>query len=197
MVAGPGLDRVIGEFEESVESIVQKKSKGPDVKHHEQVKSVQATFAKQVKPLSRTIEEMVNPFEEQSNDLLVLDTRNIVGEEVVSTVHNIQKLGEEQYTCFVEEECLNKRTESLCFTCTLKHNKLALFSCPAPVVKSNEKLQIASLKKTYTLFSRLYVSCLACDGNIEEFFCHENQSYPPSLSHFGELRSGTNADLVE
>ena len=110
MVAGPELARVIGEFEESVESIVQKKSKGPDVNNHEQVKSVQATFTKQVKSLCHTIEEMGNPFEEQSNDLLVLDTRNIVGEEVVSTVRNIQKLGEEQYSCFVEER-LNKRTD--------------------------------------------------------------------------------------
>ena len=54
----------------------------PDVKHHEQVKSVQATFVKQVKPLCRTLEEMGNLFEEQSNDLLVLNTRYIVGEEV-------------------------------------------------------------------------------------------------------------------
>ena len=32
---------------------------------------------------------------------------------------------------------------------------------------------------------------------MEEFFHHENQSYPPSLSQFGELHSGTKADLLE
>ena len=38
-------------FEDSVQSVKQKQSQGPDVKYHEQVKSVQATFAKQVKAL--------------------------------------------------------------------------------------------------------------------------------------------------
>ena len=28
------------------------------------------------------------------------------------------------------------------------------------------------------------------------FFSHENQSYPPSLSNYGALRSGTKADLL-
>ena len=48
VVAGQEMVRVIGEFEESVESIKLQQSKGPDVKHREQVKSVQATFAKEV-----------------------------------------------------------------------------------------------------------------------------------------------------
>ena len=39
MVAGPEMTRVIGKFEESVESIKEKQSKGPTVKHQEQVKS--------------------------------------------------------------------------------------------------------------------------------------------------------------
>ena len=30
-----------------------------------------------------------------------------------------------------------------------------------------------------------------------DFFSHENQSYPPSLSNYGALRSGTKAELLE
>ena len=52
------------------------------------------------------------------------------------------------------------------------------------------------LKKTCALFSRLYVSCQVRDGNIKEFFHHENHNYPPALPKFGELHSGTKADLL-
>ena len=34
------------------------------------------------------------------------------------------------------------------------------------------------------------------DGNIDEFFEHENQACPPSLSHMGKLRTGTKSDLL-
>ena len=191
MVVGPEMARVVSEFEESVESIKEKQSHGPDIKHHEQVKSVQVRFAKQVQSLCNTIEEFGNPFEEHTTDLLVLDTRDV---EVVTSVRNIKTLGKELYTRFVEAR-LVQRSESLFKP--LKRNKLVLFSCPKRVVKSNDKQEIASLKKTCALFSRMYVSCQVCEGNIDEFFCHENQGSPLSLSKFGDLRSGTNADLVE
>ena len=193
MVAGPEMAIVIGEFEESAEWIKKKQSKGPDVKHHEQVKSVQATFAKHVKSLCETMEEMGNPFEEETEDLLVLDTKDIVGDEVIHTVRNIENIGKEQYTSFVQSR-ITDRTESL-YT-PIKKNKLPLFSCPQAPSKSDDKQQITSLKKNCALFSQLYVSCQVRDGNMEEFFRHENQSYPPSLSKFGRLRSGTKADLL-
>ena len=41
------------------------------------------------------------------------------------------------------------------------------------------------------------MSCQVRDGNIKEFFHHENHNYPPTLSKFGELHSGTKADLLE
>ena len=62
--------------------------------------------------------------------------------------------------------------------------------------KPKEKMQIASLKEDCSLFSRLYVSCQIRDGNLEEFFAHENQCFPPSLSHFGKIRHGTKSNLV-
>ena len=34
------------------------------------------------------------------------------------------------------------------------------------------------------------------DGNIDEFFEHEKQACPPSLSHMGKLRTGTKSDLL-
>ena len=103
------------------------------------------------------------------------------------------KIGKQLYSTF-DESRLRNRTESL-FS-PLKRNKAALFSCPQTPSKSDDKKQITSLKKTCALL-RLYVLCQAWDGNREEFFRHENHSYPPALSKFGELRSRTKADLLE
>ena len=35
------------------------------------------------------------------------------------------------------------------------------------------------------------------DGNLEEFFKHENQPAPPSLSAMGKLRVGQKSDLLQ
>ena len=62
--------------------------------------------------------------------------------------------------------------------------------------KSAVSYQMSALKSDCSLFSRLYVSCQVRSGDLEEFFSHENQNYPPSLSSQGHLNSGTKSDLV-
>lgn len=44
------------------------------------------------------------------------------------------------------------------------------------------------MKSDCALFARLYISCQTRDGDLDEFFKHENQGCPPSLSHLGKLR---------
>ena len=73
MVAGPEISRVVAKFE-----LLQASSQINDDRHHEQHAGVQAAFLKEVKSLVAVIEEMVNPFMEESDDLLVLDTRDIL-----------------------------------------------------------------------------------------------------------------------
>ncbi|KAK3737278.1 hypothetical protein QZH41_007347 [Actinostola sp. cb2023] len=53
---------------------------------------------------------------------------------------------------------------------------------------SKTKQQLSSVKSDCSLFSRLYISCQTRDGNLDEFFKHENQGCPPSLSILGKLR---------
>ena len=71
MVAGPELVRMTTELEASVQKFHQNPSK---TKHHDQTRSIQVRFAQQVKNLAQVMEEMGNPFLEESNDLLRLDT---------------------------------------------------------------------------------------------------------------------------
>ena len=151
---------------------------------------VQTAFQRQVKSLSSTIEEMGNPFVEQSDDLLVLDTRNMLDTTVGKTIKPIKEMGKTQYAIcktFVTER-LEKRTTSL-------YEPIRYWHCSvAPHFK--DKIQIASIKSDCSLFARLYASCQVRDRDLDWFFCHENQSFPPALTQFGELRSGMKSDLL-
>ena len=73
---------------------------------------------------------------------------------------------------------------------------MALFSRPPVSEKTKSQLQVVSLKNDCSLFSRLYVASQVRNGNLDEFFEHENQAYPPALSQNGKLRTGTKSDLV-
>ena len=53
------------------------------------------------------------------------------------------------------------------------------------------------MKNDIALFSRLFIACQNRDGDLQQFFSHENQSTPPSLSQGNCLRSGNKAGLLK
>lgn len=59
-----------------------------------------------------------------------------------------------------------------------------------------KNLKLKTAKTNCGLFARLYVGCQARGGDLDEFFQHENQSFPPSISDSGELRHGNKSDLL-
>ena len=59
-----------------------------------------------------TIQEKANPFTDQTGDLFVLDTRDIVDSKVVETVRTVEQLGKGQYRRFVTKR-LQERTTPL------------------------------------------------------------------------------------
>ena len=83
MISGPEIARVIGEFESSC---VHRNARVSTC-HHDQTAGVQTSFAKDVHSLINVFEEMGNPFDEKSQDLLVLDTKEIVDSAVVNTIN--------------------------------------------------------------------------------------------------------------
>jgi len=54
------------------------------------------TFRNQVNAVCSTVEEMGNPFADQTGDLLVLDTSDIADSKVVETVRTVEQLGKDQ-----------------------------------------------------------------------------------------------------
>ena len=162
--------------------------------HHEQKPGVQRLFRKQTLELVAAIEEFGNPNTEESNDLLVLDTRDILDASVIETLKKVEGEGKRQYDAFVEERLVYK---SKSVYDVIPQNKFAIFRTPLSRSASKDKLQIAFLKQNCSLFSRLYISCQVRNGNLDEFFRHKNQDSPPSISSMGCLRSGNKADLIQ
>ena len=87
--------------------------------------SVQASFAQYVSFLVRVIEELGNPFEEESQDLIVLDTKEIANPAVVQTVRNAKKIGQEQFDTFTKEYLIDS---TKLIDDPIHRNKLPLFS---------------------------------------------------------------------
>lgn len=102
MVAGPEIARITTEFEEQAIRGHGLCSRIGHL-HHDQKPGVQAAFMKDVRTLIAVFQEMGNPFLENTQDLLVLDTRDIMDTPAAETVRKIESLGEEQYTKFLEE----------------------------------------------------------------------------------------------
>ena len=80
----------------------------------------------------------------------------------------------------------------------IKANKLPLFNCPtAKTRKGALAQQVSTLKQNCSLFSQLYISCQVREGNLDQFFSHENQNFPPSISQNGNLRFGQKSELLD
>ena len=74
---------------------------------------------------------------------------------------------------------------------------MPLFNRPPKRTPSKATQMITSPKSDCALFSRLYIACQTRDGDLDNFFKHENHAYPPSWSQLGKLWCGTKADLTD
>ncbi len=191
MVAGPEICRVIEEFEDS--SGLQDLQ--PQTKHHEQNKSFQSHFKADVIKLVKQIKEMGNPFMDDSGTLYALDTKNVMSDKVVSSLRAARETGEQQLQDFVNDRIMQEVNKPV--TDTMKKNKLPSFSNPISKTEPGHTLKLKSIKSDSKLFAEMYISTQRREGDIGEFFKHENNSNPPSISQYGHLRKGTKADLVK
>ena len=190
MVCGPEIARVIQEFEAGLQHAQVEQN----TEHHEQSSATQRKFAVKVKNLTDVIREFGNPFLEESNDLLKLDSRDVVDPAVAKGVQKAHEVGKEQYDSFVAERLMSgsKKLDD-----PIHKNKLFLFKTQPPRHASSKDKAISSLKSNCSLFSRLFISCQTRNGDLDNFFAHENHSHPPSLSGDGALYSGNKSSLLD
>lgn len=193
MISGPELARLVNEFEADMNREANHQI-NPSTSHHEVQKSFQNSFLANVNTLVNTIEDLGNPFLEESQDLIALDTKQIPGNEAVAMMMKAEALGQEQSQSYTSD-CLLNNTKSMYEP--ISRNKIHLFKTPtSKISKTSQKL--SSLKNDCSLFSRLYISCQTRDGDLDNFFKHENQPCPPALSMNGQLRLPTKkSELVD
>ena len=110
MVAGPELARVIEEFEVNCLDRGIGKTTGTNLKHHEHTASAQVKFANEVSALVQVVEDMGNPFMEESDDLLVLDSRDVADPAIVQTVRILEKTGQDQYDKYMADRVIERIT---------------------------------------------------------------------------------------
>ena len=97
------------------------------------------------------MEELGNPFEEESEDLLVLDSKEITDPSAVEAVKKAQKTGQQQFQTFTKE-CLVERTKPI--DDTIHRNRLKLFVGSRTKTASKEKQQLTLVKSDVQLLSR-------------------------------------------
>ena len=149
MIAGPEVARIIEEFHDDHHHFGSKLN----TNHHDQTPSVQTSFAKDVCSLVSVMEDLGNPFEEESTDVLVLDSKEIADRTVIETIQNVQRIGQEQFQAFTKE-CLVDQSKSI--DDVIYRNKLKLFKNMAKTNMGKGKQQLTLLKSDVGFFSRLY-----------------------------------------
>lgn len=192
MISGPEVSQVIQEFEEAL--CINKRGRQSDRKHHEQTKSFQESFHADLTSLMTVLEDQGSPFTASSTDLLVLHNKDIVSPAVVTAMKSMQSIGQSQYQDFVTERLLRQEKA---VSHPLKKNNLPTISNPKEKTVSKNVQQRSLLRRTCSLFSKLYVACVARGGQLRDFFRHENQPFPPSLSDCGEMRQSQKSVLME
>ena len=71
--------------------------------HHEEGLSSQKSFSEQVVSLTAVISEMGSPFLEDTDELLALDTRNVLDVSVANSVQEVRNLEKLQYSNYYKE----------------------------------------------------------------------------------------------
>ena len=123
-----------------------------------------------------------------------MHTRDCTSDAVVETVSTIESLGAAQYQQYVTDVITNRTVQ---IQQPIKKNSLPLFKRPLPKKSKKVTQDLANLKSDCNLFSHLYIASKFRDGNLEDFFKHENHPWPPSLSEQGQLRLPTKkSDLL-
>ena len=105
---------------------------------------------------------------------------------VLDALRRAHEVGQLHFDNFVQER-LVERTKPL--EDAIHRHKLKIFSQPQKVPGKGAN-QVKSLKNDVNLFSRLYIECQNRDGNLKEFFQHENQTCLPALADGSGIRQG-------
>ena len=162
--------------------------------HHEDTNSFERKFREDRVKLIDAFEGLGNPFSDSENELVNIYSKQVLGDAAVQSIRNAESIGQRQSSEFVEER-LVKREQSLYEN--IKRNNLLLFNPKATGKTLRAKKDLKLAKEDCRLFSSLYIACQTRAGDLDNFFAHENHSFPISLSEYGKLRKCSKSDFIE
>ena len=176
MVAGPAVSQLVAQYTEG--SVLRNVLK--QTKHHEQTHTAQTTFLEKVQGLTNTLEEMGNPFQEETRDLLSLDTKDIASPDNAARIDTHLSTG----TAYFEArlEALEHEDTSSIYA-PIKKTKMDFFQPEKLRTIAKEKV----MKEDCQLFSKLFISCQNRECDLQEFFRYENRPFLATLSDGGRL----------
>lgn len=188
MLAGPDVMAVIDLFEEALK---QPDPSDQNVHHHNDTKAAREDFRRDVEALKDAFLGFGNPFSYDGEDLFNIETGQTVHPDVCKKILSIETKGKEQYENF----CKNRlESGNLSIFETIPLNKFPrMQSC---VKKSKASSKVAALKNDCALFSKLWISNQLRQGDMNEFFDHENENEPPALTNNAEMRTGDKSQIV-
>ena len=121
MVAEPEISSLVANYE----TISGSKDAKKNNRHHEQTESVQRALFEKVKQLRMVMEEMGNPFEEESGDLLTLDIKDIADSSAAQLIATHHERGKEKFNSIMA----NLQCENDCsFYQPIKKNRITFFT---------------------------------------------------------------------
>jgi hypothetical protein len=123
MISGPEMARLVNEFEASIAPEAGSESRY----HHEAQKNYQVAFHQDVKSLVQVLEELGNTFEEESTDLIVLDTKVVADKDGMARMQQIEELGRKQCEAYISERIIQRKKP---ISHPITRNKLSFFATP-------------------------------------------------------------------
>ena len=172
-IYSPEVARVVSEFEDIT---ILKGNEHSEFHHHEDSKAFQEKVAKHVALLTTEFNQLGNPFgPDELKELVQLGTKDVMTDNVVSTVRNIEEIGRKKHDEFRETRIFHKRIR---LDDPINKNKLPTFKASNTKGRS-AKTDSQELKMHVQLFSQMHISTQIRGGNMEEFFSHETLQYPP------------------
>ena len=188
MLAGPDCARIVEEFEAVHDPSLSSTA------HHEEGHSLQVKFRKDVLSFVEVVEQLGNPFLATSQELVALDTQNVMEQPVATSLSQIREAGQALHAAYVKER-LENASVPISDTIT-RNNMLTFANRPDPKKKGRKDSGVQ--RHNMTLVTQLFLSLQSRpDADMMDFFRFENQREPPSLADQGLLRSGMKSDILQ
>ena len=184
----PEVMRLLEEFESSI-STVKNDSKHPDSSVFRQ-----KGFIKDLNSMLSAVQDghIADPFDVNEEELITLDTREIIDPEIQRSLCSIEELGKTLRDKAVREriELANKPISE-----NIPRPGIYTFCNRPPADLKKGPSKISTAKANLSLVTKMFMNLQSQPAaDIDDFFKHESSRDPPSIANKGKLYTGNKSD---